>query len=74
MVHTEAKKGRLKMNDEEQNAELTNALHHTKARRMYERYQTILLYLVGYPLKEIAQITHKTPNTVVNYLKAYETG
>ena len=62
------------MNDEDQIAELTETMHHTKDRRMYERYQTILLYLEGYPMKEIARIIHRTPNTVVNYLRAYEAG
>lgn len=60
------------MNDEDQIAELTEAMHHTKVGRMFERYQAVLLYMEGYPAEEIAHIIHRSPTTVSNYLKAYQ--
>lgn len=57
------------MNDEEQIVELVKTLHHTRDRRIYERYQVILLYLEEYRLKKITIIIHRSSNTVVNYRK-----
>ncbi|MGW9531020.1 terminase gpP N-terminus-related DNA-binding protein [Paenibacillus terrae] len=41
-----------------------------KDRRMYERYQTLYLYLQGTEVEQIAHII----KTVKGYIKAYTTG
>lgn len=44
----------------------------TNDKRMYERYQTIYLYLQGYSKKEIANLIGRTEKTIYNYVNAYE--
>lgn len=44
----------------------------TNDKRMYERYQTIYLYLQGYSKKEIAHMIGRSEKTIYNYVNAYE--
>lgn len=44
----------------------------TNDKRMYERYQTIYLYLQGYSKKEIANMIGRSEKTIYNYVNAYE--
>ncbi len=44
----------------------------TKDRRMFERYQTIRLYLNGQPVSQIAFILGRTSKTVKAYIDAYK--
>ncbi|MGW9570919.1 terminase gpP N-terminus-related DNA-binding protein [Paenibacillus terrae] len=46
------------------------AMKKAKDRRMYERYQTLYLYLQGTEVEQIAHII----KTVKGYIKAYTTG
>ena len=48
------------------------AMSKTKDRRLFERYQAILLYLNGKPVKEIAETIQRNPSTVYDYIKAYQ--
>lgn len=54
--------------------ELQEAMKRERDRRLFERYQAILLYLKGYPMKEIAQIIGRSRETVSSYVKTYEEG
>lgn len=44
----------------------------THDKRMYERYQTIYLYLQGYSKKDIAHMIGRSEKTVYNYVNAYK--
>ncbi|WCF07254.1 helix-turn-helix domain-containing protein [Paenibacillus thiaminolyticus] len=43
----------------------------TKDRRMYERYQTIRLHLMGNTTSQIALILGRTSKTIKAYIDAY---
>lgn len=43
-----------------------------KERRMYERYQTIRLFLLGHSVKQITTILNRTDKTIHAYIKSYE--
>lgn len=47
------------------------AMKQTTDKRMYERYQTISLYLQGYTYEQIKQITGRGKKTIGTYVKAY---
>jgi len=53
---------------------VNNAMKSSKNRRMFERYQTIKLYLEGFPTLQISKITGRCLKTIYNYLNAYQTG
>jgi transposase len=44
----------------------------TKDRRMFERYQTIRLYLIGQSVNQIAFILGRTSKTIKAYIDAYK--
>ena len=50
------------------------ALKSTKDKRMFERYQTILLYLHGVTYDKISVIVGKSTATIGHYVKAYREG
>lgn len=52
--------------------EVENRLKHEKERRMYERYQTIRLYLMGYPIKQIITILNRSDKTIRTYINSYK--
>ncbi len=41
-------------------------------RRMFERYQTVYLHIIGKDIKEIAKITGRTEPTIRSYIKLYQ--
>ena len=43
-------------------------------RRLFERYQTVLLVLQGYLYQQVSQIIGRSVTTVANYMKAYRRG
>lgn len=49
------------------------AMKATKNKRMFERYQTILLYLHGVKYSQIAFIVGRSEVTIGSYVKAYRT-
>lgn len=51
--------------------EVENRLKHEKDRRMYERYQTIRLHLLGHDKDQIAAILGRSERTIRTYLKQY---
>ncbi|BBB90450.1 helix-turn-helix domain-containing protein [Methylomusa anaerophila] len=53
---------------------VNHAMKNCKNRRLFERYQTIKLYLEGYDVPQIAKITGRCLKTVYNFLNAYQTG
>jgi transposase len=61
----------MKTNTEELQ-EVENRLKHEKNRRMYERYQTIRLYLMGNDRKQIATIMGRTEKTILTYVRCYQ--
>lgn len=62
------------MTIQEQIQELQVAMRETKNRRLYERYQAILLCLNNYKQKDIAEILQRDVSTIRDYRKAYEKG
>lgn len=52
--------------------QLTTRMKQTKDKRMFERYQTIQLYLQGYLRKDIVQIVGRSRKTIYSYIQAYE--
>lgn len=60
------------MDTEQAVRELQLAMRKTKERRLFERYQAILLHLNGKSAKEIAETIQRDPSTVYDYLKAYK--
>lgn len=52
--------------------EVENRLKYEKNRRMFERYQTIRLYLMGNTYKQISTILGRSEKTVSNYILAYK--
>ncbi|AET61225.1 transposase [Paenibacillus terrae HPL-003] len=54
--------------------EIETAMKKAKDRRMYERYQTLYLYLQGTEVEQIAHIINRNIKTVKGYIKAYTTG
>lgn len=54
--------------------ELRQALKQTKDRRLYERYQAVLLHLEGHTAPEIGHIIGRNRKTVGIYLAAYRAG
>jgi transposase len=52
--------------------EVKQAMKNTKDKRMYERYQAVLLHLQGYPYRKIKQILNRDMVTVGNYVRAYK--
>lgn len=51
---------------------LLNLMKQTKDKRMYERYQTIYLYLQGCAIKEIIRMVGRSSKTIYNYINAYK--
>jgi transposase len=47
------------------------AMKNTKDKRMFERYQSILLHLKGMTYEQIAGITNRSSVTIGSYVKAY---
>ncbi|MGG1652403.1 helix-turn-helix domain-containing protein [Paenibacillus sp. NRS-1780] len=45
-----------------------------KKRRMYERYQTLYLYLQGTEIEQIAHTINRSAKTVKGYIQAYQIG
>lgn len=60
------------MNAEQAVKELQLAMRKTKNRRLFERYQAILLHLNGKRAKEIAETIQRNPSTVYDYINAYK--
>ncbi|MET3210897.1 UNVERIFIED_CONTAM: transposase [Paenibacillus sp. PvR008] len=54
--------------------EIQTAMKQVKKRRMYERYQTLYLYLQGTEVEQIAHTINRSAKTVKGYIQAYETG
>lgn len=61
----------MKSNREELQ-EVEKRLKHEKERRMFERYQTIRLYMMGHTVKQITTILKRTEKTIRTYIKSYE--
>lgn len=47
-------------------------MKHEKDRRMFERYQTIYLHLLGKGLTQIMEITGRSHQTIRSYIKSYQ--
>lgn len=54
--------------------EIETAMKQAKKRRMYERYQTLYLYLQGTEIEQIAQTINRATKTVKGYIETYQTG
>jgi transposase len=52
--------------------EIENGLKSVKDRRMYERYQTIRLHLMGYSIHQITVILGRTDKTIKSYIRSYQ--
>jgi transposase len=52
--------------------EVEKRLKTEKKRRMYERYQTIRLYLMGTDRKQIALIMGRSERTIITYIGCYQ--
>lgn len=50
--------------------EIEEHIRHTNDRRMYERLQTIHLWLLRVPVKQIAQMLCRSDRTVRTYIRA----
>ncbi len=61
----------MKSNPSELEA-IEEKLKEEQDRRMYERYQTIRLYMKGYPVSEITEITNCSEKTIRTYIKCYK--
>jgi len=59
------------MDRQQQIEELQLAMHQTKERRLFERYQAVCLHLKGQTNVAIADIIQRNPITIGNYVKAY---
>lgn len=59
---------------DEQLAAVNTAMKNCKERRMFERYQTIKLYLESYDTPQISSITGRCIKTIYNYINAYKSG
>lgn len=53
---------------------VNTAMKNCKNRRMFERYQVIKLYLEGFDVPRISQITGRCLKTIYNYINAYQAG
>jgi transposase len=51
--------------------EVENCLKHEKSRRMFERYQTARLYILGHDNQQIATIINRAESTVKTYIRKY---
>ncbi|WP_213587784.1 winged helix-turn-helix domain-containing protein [Paenibacillus sp. J2TS4] len=51
--------------------EVENRLIQEKSRRMFERYQTVYLHLLGYSNQQIASIIRRSDRTVRTYIQHY---
>ncbi|WP_187644883.1 terminase gpP N-terminus-related DNA-binding protein [Paenibacillus terrae] len=61
------------MENSESFQEIQMAMKQAKKRRMYERYQTLYLYLQGTGVEQIAHTINRSAKTIKGYIKAYET-
>lgn len=62
----------MKMDSIEQTLqEVERRLKHEQGRRMFERYQTVRLHLLGNESKQIAMFIGKAESTVIAYLRTY---
>ncbi|WP_260472078.1 IS630 family transposase [Bacillus canaveralius] len=52
--------------------EVESRLKTEKSRRMFERYQTIRLHLMGKSVQEIAAILKRTSKTIGTYIRSYQ--
>jgi transposase len=52
--------------------EVEKRLKQEQSRRMFERYQTVRLHLLGYANRQIATIIARSEKTVITYLQCYE--
>ena len=59
------------MNTQHALEELQLAMRKTQERRLFERYQAVLLHLKGKSATEIAEIIQRNPSTVYDYINAY---
>jgi len=59
--------------DKQQLQEIQKLMKQESSRRMFERYQSIFLFLQGMSAKEIAGIIGRTAETVNGYIQAYKT-
>ena len=57
--------------DKQQLQEIQKLMKQESSRRMFERYQSIFLFLQGMSAKEIAGIIGRTAETVNGYIQAY---
>ena len=55
-------------------AEAKSAMKHTTDKRMYERYQCMVLYLSGHSRADIATILQRRYETVGAYIRSYASG
>lgn len=65
---------RIGIEEEQKSAaiqEIKAALRTNKTLRMHERYQTILMLLLGESYERIAEVTGRTVSTLYNYSKTY---
>jgi transposase len=59
-------------NNKSQLQAVEERIRQTKDRRMYERYQSIRLHLMGHKVSQIALILDRTPKTIKAYIDAYK--
>lgn len=52
--------------------EVEKQIKNEKSRRMFERYQTIRLHLLGHDPKQIAVIVGRTEGTIRSYIRSYQ--
>ncbi|MDQ0273573.1 putative transposase [Cytobacillus purgationiresistens] len=60
------------MNAQGQIEELKEAMKYAKDHRLYERFQAVYLFLIGYTRIEIAKIINRRRQTVGTYINAYK--
>src|SRR4051794_16176272 len=56
----------------EESQEVEKRLKHEKNRRIYERYQTVRLHLMGNSVNQIATILNRSEKTIGTYLRSYK--
>jgi transposase len=54
--------------------EVEKRIKHEKDLRMFERYQTVRLYLLGHDKQKIAKVIGRSERTVRTYLHLYQEG
>jgi transposase len=51
--------------------EVEKRLKHEKSRRMFQRYQTVRLHLLGKDIAQIAMSIGRKESTVITYIRTY---